>query len=33
MDPPNFARMRDIVTRTRTSGLFVRDSGTESALA
>ncbi|WP_218919341.1 amino acid permease [Longibacter salinarum] len=33
MDPPNFARMREIVTRTRTSGLFVRDSGTESALA
>jgi hypothetical protein len=33
MDPPNFARMREIVNRTRTSGLFVRDSGTESALA
>jgi len=33
MDPPNFSRMREIVTRTRTSGLFVRDSGTESALA
>jgi hypothetical protein len=33
MDPPNFARMHEIVTRTRTSGLFVRDSGKESALA
>jgi len=33
MDPPNFARMREIVSRTRTSGLFVRDSGRESALA
>jgi len=33
MDPPNFSRMREIVTRTRTSGLFVRDSGKESALA
>ena len=33
MDPPNFARMRDVVDRTRTSGLFVLDSGQESALA
>ena len=33
MDPPKFGRKREIVSRTRTSGLFVLDSGQESALA
>ena len=32
-DEVNLTFMRDIVQKTRTSTLFVRDSGTESALA
>lgn len=33
MDPPRFERMRALVSQSRTSSLFVRDSGNESALA